>query len=122
MKINIFKSILIFATMVIIINGCKSSANDPYGGSTMTPPKNTTNAGMISGFTFSPASLTVAKGTTVTWQNNDSALHTATSDNGSWNTGDISQGAMKSVVFNTAGTFAYHCARHTSMKATIIVN
>lgn len=120
-SINIFKSLIIFAALMIVISGCKSSTSDPYGGNT-PPPKVTPNTIAISGFKFSPASLTVAKGTTITWTNDDTAIHTATSDDGSWNTGDIAQGVSKSITFNTAGTFAYHCARHSSMKATIIVN
>jgi plastocyanin len=107
--------------LMFLIVGCKSPT-DPNNSNSNANPKGTPNTVIISGFQFSPNPLTVTKGTTVTWQNNDSAIHTATSDDGSWNTGDIAQGATKSLIFNTTGTFAYHCAHHTSMKATIIVN
>jgi plastocyanin len=107
--------------LIFLIGGCKT-ATDPYSNNSTANTKGTPNTVIISGFQFSPTSLTVAKGTTITWQNNDATLHTATSDNASWNTGDIAQGATKSILFNTSGTFAYHCAHHTSMKATIIVN
>ena len=107
--------------LIYLMGGCKT-ATDPYSNNSNANTKATPNTVIISGFQFSPTSLTVTKGTTVIWKNNDSALHTATSDDGSWNTGDIAQGATKNIVFNSTGTFAYHCARHTSMKATIIVN
>ncbi|MEK6917789.1 MAG: plastocyanin/azurin family copper-binding protein [Nanoarchaeota archaeon] len=52
----------------------------------------------------------------------DSAPHTVTSDSGSeLNSGTISNGGVYSHTFNTAGTYKYHCAFHTSMKATVIV-
>ena len=107
--------------LIYLIGGC-SSATSPNNSNSNANTKATPNTVIISGFQFSPTPLTVTKGTTVTWQNNDSAIHTATSDSGSWNTGDIAQGATKSIIFNTTGTFAYHCTHHTSMKATIIVN
>jgi len=110
-----------FFFLIFLIGGCKSPS-DPYSNNSNAGTKGTPNTVIISGFSFSPTPLTVAIGTTVSWQNNDSAIHTATSDDGSWNTGDIGQGGVKSVTFANAGTFAYHCARHTSMKATIIVN
>src|SRR3954471_10264766 len=75
----------------------------------------------IAGFAFSPASLTITAGTTVTWTNQDSATHTATADDGSWDTGNIAQGASGSVTFNTPGTFTYHCSIHPNMTGTITV-
>ena len=74
----------------------------------------------IAGFAFSPGSVTVAVGDTVTWTNADAQNHTATADDGSWDTGTISS-SPKSVTFATAGTFAYHCKIHPSMTATIVV-
>jgi len=80
-----------------------------------------TQAVTIAGFAFSPAALTIEAGTTVTWTNQDSATHTATADDGSWDTGDIAQGASVSITFDTPGTFTYHCAIHTYMVASITV-
>ena len=76
-------------------------------------------------FAFSPASLTIKAGTTVTWKNTTAAPHTVTSDDGkSFDSGassPIASGGSFSFTFKTAGTFAYHCAIHPFMKATIIV-
>jgi len=75
----------------------------------------------IAGFAFSPGSVTVAVGDTVTWANADAQNHTATADDGTWDTGTISSSTPKSVTFATAGTFAYHCKIHASMTATVVV-
>lgn len=76
----------------------------------------------ISGFAFSPTPLTIAAGSTVSWTNKDAVAHTATADDGSFDTGDIiTNGSSASVSFNKAGTYTYHCAIHPTMKATIIV-
>lgn len=75
----------------------------------------------ISGFSYSPGSVTVTVGDTVTWTNSDAQAHTATADDGSWDTGSISNGASGTVTFSTAGTFPYHCAIHPEMTGTVIV-
>jgi Copper binding proteins, plastocyanin/azurin family len=73
-------------------------------------------------FAFVPASLKIAVGTTVTWTNQDSTAHTVTSDTGAWpDSGQLATGKSFSFTFNKAGTFAYHCAIHRSMTATIVV-
>jgi plastocyanin len=76
----------------------------------------------ISGFAFNPATLTVSKGATVTWINDDSATHTIVSDSGSvLSSSSLGRGDAFSHTFSEAGTFAYHCGIHRSMKGTIIV-
>ena len=76
----------------------------------------------IAGFSFSPQELTVAVGDTVTWTNSDAQRHTATADDGSFDTGPIAAATPASVTFSTAGTFAYHCKIHPQMTATIVVS
>ena len=75
----------------------------------------------ISGFSFSPRSTTVTVGDTITWTNSDAQAHTATADDGSFDTGTIANGASGSATFSTAGTFAYHCKIHAQMTGTITV-
>jgi plastocyanin len=75
----------------------------------------------IQNFAFSPATLTVKKGTTIVWTNLDSATHTVTSDTGKFNSGNLSQNKTFSYTFNTAGAYAYHCAIHPMMIGTITV-
>ena len=70
---------------------------------------------------FAPATMTVRVGDTVTWTNRDAFSHTSTSDTGTWDTGVIRAGAASSFTFTAAGTFAYHCAIHSFMHGTIVV-
>jgi len=72
---------------------------------------------------FSPRPIQVTVGSTVTWTNATAPVHTATSDTGAWDTGNIAPGATSSAVsFPTAGTFAYHCAIHPSMTGLVVVS
>ena len=66
----------------------------------------------LKNFAFSPKTLTVAPGTTVVWTNSDSAAHTVTADDGSFDSGNLNQGATFKFTFSKAGTFAYFCMYH----------
>jgi plastocyanin len=58
----------------------------------------------------------------VTVTNADPTAHTWTADDGGWDSGSLAQGASSTHTFTTAGTFAYHCAIHASMKGTVVVD
>ena len=75
----------------------------------------------IKNFAFGPKTLTVKKGTTITFTNQDSVGHTATADDGSFDTGLLAKGESGSATFDKAGTYTYHCTPHPYMKATIVV-
>lgn len=103
-----------------VSNGAEeSNAGDDNAGSSTTP---TTHNIEISGFSFQPATLTIKKGDTVKWTNQDSTSHTVTSDSGSELDSELlSNEQSYSHTFNEAGTFDYYCTPHPSMKAKIIV-
>jgi len=75
----------------------------------------------IRGFQYLPATVTVAVGDTVVWSNHDIVPHTATAGEQHFDTRSID--ARKSARFTAtqAGTFAYICAFHPSMKGTLVV-
>ncbi len=60
-------------------------------------------------------------GDTITWTNQDAAPHTATADDGSFDTGELARGQSGSHTFTTAGSFSYVCSIHPSMRATVTV-
>lgn len=70
---------------------------------------------------FSPVSLQVTAGTTVTWSNNDNATHTVTADDGSFDSGNISPGGTFTHTFSSTGTIPYHCKIHSGMTGTVVV-
>jgi plastocyanin len=80
-----------------------------------------THAVTISDFAFSPATLTITAGDTVTWTNDDPIVHTATSATGAFDSGDLAEGASFSVTFTTPGTYDYVCTPHPTMTGRIVV-
>ncbi len=75
---------------------------------------------VISDFSFSE-DITVPVGTTVVVRNDDSAGHTWTADDGSFDSGLIDGGGTFEFTFTEAGTFAFHCEVHPAMTGTITV-
>ncbi|MCI0329769.1 MAG: hypothetical protein L0196_02290 [candidate division Zixibacteria bacterium] len=61
---------------------------------------------------FSPKNLTVQPGTTVRWTHMGALLHTTTADDGSWNSGTLSNGQTFQFAFNQLGVFRYFCTFH----------
>ncbi len=77
---------------------------------------------VMSNFAYSPSTLTVKKGTKITWRNNDSVAHTVTSDQGEeLSSALLGKGDEYNHVFNNVGTHTYHCAPHPKMRATVTV-
>lgn len=76
---------------------------------------------VIRNFAYGPKTVTIKAGQSVTWTNEDAIAHTATSDEGTWDTGNIARGESKSVVFANPGTYTYHCTPHTFMTASVVV-
>lgn len=75
----------------------------------------------ISGFAFSPSSITIAPGDSVTWTNHDGVTHTVTGGNGSWGSGSLTNGATYTHTFDEVGDYSYHCSIHTYMTGTVHV-
>jgi plastocyanin len=71
---------------------------------------------------YSPASVSIAVGDTVTWNNNGQAQHSATANDGSFDTGVFGPGGSRSETFTRAGTFSYFCTVHgQSQSGTVRV-
>ena len=115
----LYQNIFLLLISAFAIISCGKSSG--YGNNNTTTPPPVANAVSIINMSFSPATLTVAVGTTVTWTNNDNMTHTVTSDASGFDSGNITMGSKYSRVFSAAGTFTYHCTIHPTMKGTIIV-
>ena len=74
----------------------------------------------IKNFAFNPSTLEIAKGTTVTWTNEDSASHTVTNE-GVFDSRTLNNGQTFSYKFEDSGEFDYVCSIHPSMKGKIVV-
>jgi plastocyanin len=75
----------------------------------------------IDNFTFSPAKLTVAKGTEVTWANQDDIPHTIVLTTIGVRSKAIDTDKTFTYQFDKAGTFAYVCGLHPQMHGQVVV-
>jgi plastocyanin len=75
----------------------------------------------IDNFTFTPGTLTIAAGTTVTWTNHDDVPHTVTAQDHQFTSAGLDTDDRFSHKFSTAGTYIYYCTIHSTMTARIIV-
>jgi plastocyanin len=75
----------------------------------------------IGNFTFSPATLTVAPGTTVTWTNEDDIPHTIVAKNKAFRSKTLDTDNQFSFTFATPGEYDYFCSLHPHMVGKIVV-
>jgi plastocyanin len=76
----------------------------------------------IKGHKFSPATLEMQSGDSVKFINLDSAPHTATADNGAFDTGMLKKGDEATLKITKAGNHSYFCAVHPSMKGKVVAS
>jgi len=118
------------------IAGCGGDDDDGGGGGSAGADKATTQEtgtkkGKVTQVAerntqFSPKSITVAKGTTVRWTNEDSAPHDVTKTDGpgpdfASGQGDMKQGDTYEQTFSTPGTIKYVCTIHPGMEGSVTV-
>jgi plastocyanin len=75
----------------------------------------------IDNFSFGPATLTVAVGTTVTWVNHDDIPHTVVSTDGVFKSKVLDTDEKFSFTFSKAGSYPYFCSIHPKMTGKVIV-
>ncbi len=74
----------------------------------------------IDNFSFGPATLTVAVGTSVTWTNRDDIPHTVVSTDGAFKSKVLDTDEKFSFTFSKAGTYPYFCSIHPKMTGKVI--
>jgi len=116
-------SIAFLFTILIIANSCsKDTSYDTTGSG---GPKGTgpgANEIWIKDMAFTPATITVAAGTTIKWTNKDGVAHTVTSTTGLFDSGTMGTSDTYTFKFDAAGTYPYFCKVHPAMTATVVVN
>jgi len=127
---------LVLGSTVAFAGDMSSSGMQTDGGSSSssgggwTAPTPVSNNVVIKDFAFTPGSLVVPLGTTVTWINRDNTAHTVTGTVGGGTatatnspmSGTLQPGQSYSFRFGQTGTFPYHCSIHPSMTAAIVVS
>jgi len=84
-------------------------------------PTEEANTIVMKDFHFGPTSLTIAAGTSVTWENRDEEPHTVVSFDGLFRSKGLDQNDVFTFRFDTPGTYRFLCSIHPSMIGTIIV-
>jgi len=92
---------------VVAVSGCTSTS-----ANTVTIQNNT----------FSPATMQIQNGTTVTWINKDSVTHRVVSNSGLFDSGNLTTGKSYNYTFNKTGSYPYHDLMNPSIVGTIDVN
>jgi plastocyanin len=117
MKKNVRKiigSMLILAILpAFILSSCEDSKDDD---AVLGP-----NEVAIQSNAFTPLIITVPVNTTIIWTNKDANSHTVTSNDNSFDSGNITTNGTYSHQFTSAGTYQYHCSIHSNMTGTVIV-
>jgi plastocyanin len=77
-------------------------------------------------FDFNPKSISINPGDSITFTNNGNVAHTATADNGSFDTGSLAPGDSKTITIKAPGTYPYYCKFHggpggVGMSGTVVV-
>jgi plastocyanin len=106
-----------------ISGACSGPGASPPATSPAPAPTGTPVPVKIAQLAFSPASVTVPVGGTVTWTNSDPVGHTVTSmGRGPLGSPTMNAGGTYSYTFTTPGTYMYYCAVHPDMMATVVVS
>jgi plastocyanin len=113
---------MISPRLVLIAAIAALSPPGPADGSDGVSSAPAAGAVMIKDFGFSPAALTVSRGTRVTWRNLDGEPHTVASTTGAFRSGALDQQDTFSFEFDEPGTYRYVCTIHPHMSGTITVH
>jgi plastocyanin len=93
------------------------------GGNAPAPSGNAVRSERVEivNYAYDPDPVTIEEGGKVIWRNEDSVAHTATAEDGSFDTGTIDPGKLKSETFKQPGAYQYICSIHPTMHGTIEV-
>ncbi|HVF74058.1 MAG TPA: plastocyanin/azurin family copper-binding protein [Acidimicrobiales bacterium] len=105
--------------LALLVGACGGGDDDAADAPTTTSPIGVVS---VQNSSFAPPSVSVKVGQKVTWTFRDSFSHTATADDGSFDSGRKSADATYEHTFATAGTFTYKCTVHPSMTGTVGVS
>jgi plastocyanin len=131
-----------FALIALALASCGDDGDDTTtpadsGGATATEAEPATGGGgnapapsgeavrsekvEIVDFAYDPDPVTIQEGGKVIWINRDPEPHTATADDGSFDTGTLEEGKLKSETFKEPGEYPYFCEIHPQMRGTVEV-
>jgi amicyanin len=101
-----------------VLNG--RPAADSVPGDREAAPAGTTPV-VVDNFSFTPATVSVPVGTTVTWTNHDDIPHNVVSTERTFKSPVLDTNEAFSHTFDAAGTFKYYCSLHPRMTGQVVV-
>ena len=110
---------LVLAPMVLAVS--LSASNSRTFATRAEQPQASSAEVKIDNFSFGPATLTVAVGTTVTWTNRDDIPHTVVSDDKIFKSKVLDTDEKFSFTFTKPGTYPYFCSVHPKMTGKVVV-
>jgi plastocyanin len=111
--------ILVLAARLVIAGALLKSGSAGFAASAEQAP--TSMEVKIDNFSFGPAVLTVAAGTSVTWTNRDDIPHIVVSDDKVFKSKVLDTDEKFSFTFTKPGTYAYFCSIHPKMTGKVVV-
>jgi plastocyanin len=106
----------------LLLSACSGGSTPSSTGSTQ-PQRSGGSSVTIANFAFSPATITVAPGATVSVTNKDTVVHTLTSLTSVFNTGNIQPNQTLTFTAPTKpGRYPYDCNIHQFMKGVLVVS
>jgi plastocyanin len=99
-----------------------TSANTTSSTSITIPQGASTQLASLNQKYYTPANATVPSSAVITWTNKDIAPHTATANDGSFDTGIINAGSTGSATVKGKGDIQYHCNIHPWMHGSLLVS
>jgi len=118
------KVLIAIAGLALLGFGLLSSVHGEGGTDaplTADQPNLPTSSVAIDNFSFSPVSITVPVGTTLTWTNRDDIPHTVVSDDQKFKSKALDTDEKFSFTFTEPGTYSYFCSIPPKMVAKVIV-
>jgi amicyanin len=103
------------ALLIAISLGAAARAQEKAAAAAQSPSVH------IDNFSFTPAEITVAPGTTLTWVNGDDIPHTVVATNKAFRSKVMDTEQQFSFTFKEPGTYEYFCSLHPHMKGKVIV-
>jgi len=113
---------LVLVSLGAGVAACGGSGDDGAAAAAPPAPKAAGTAVSVQDNSFSPATIKVAKGDTVTFTNEGAIDHTVTATSGAkFDSGSLAPGATFKFTAEKAGTVSYVCTIHPGMQGTIEV-
>jgi amicyanin len=107
----------VVAAVALLVSGSRSFT----ARAEQTQAQTSSSEVKIDNFSFGPAAVTVAVGTTVTWTNRDDIPHTVVSDEKVFKSKVLDTDEKFSFTFTKAGTYGYFCSVHPKMTGKVVV-